>query len=118
MMTETEKKAEINIGDKVYKLKVTLGFYKRLSFDRQEIAHAYNDAKKLFECIKLAIYFGNKAQYNWHSISDMESTISDEVLEDVEDPDLFEKLSIAIYNNLPESLKKAVDEQEDNSKKK
>lgn len=108
----------IKVGDKEYKLKVNLGFYKNLSFPQSELSAVYDNASRLFECIKLAVYYGNKQKEGWHCIADMEKVITDEMLEDIDDPNIKEKFSQAVYDNLPDSLKKTADNLEEDSKKK
>ena len=67
----------IKINKKEYNLKVTLGFYKNLSFPQSELNSIHDDATRLFEVLKLALYYGNKKEQGWLSIADMEKVISD-----------------------------------------
>lgn len=102
--------ATIKIGEENLKLKVTLGFYKNLSFPKSELNTINDNAVRLFEAIKLAIYFGNKGSKGWHCLADMEKEISDEVLEDIDDGNMVDKVSQAIFESYPDSLKKAIED--------
>lgn len=108
----------ININGNDYKLKITLGFYKRLSFPQAQLNTILEDANRLCEAIKLALFFGNKQDKGWGCIADMEKVISDEDLEMLDDPDLIEKLNNAVYNSLPKSTQEALDEKSNEVKKK
>lgn len=108
----------IKIKDKEYKLKVTLGLYKKLSFPKSELSTIIDNAVRQFEVIKLALYYGNKQECNWQSLSDMDKELSDEVLEEIDDCNLIDKINEAIYINLPDSLKKVADENSQDLKKK
>lgn len=108
----------IKINEKDYKLKITLGVYKRLSFPQGELNTITSDANRQFEFLKLALFFGNKEANDWATIQDMESVISDDDLEMLADPDLIEKLNNAVYESLPESSKEALDNANDELKKK
>ena len=111
----------VKIADKEYKLKITLGFYKNLSFRKEEIATIYSDATRLYEVIRLAIYYGNKQVKGWTSPEDVKKEISDEVLDEIDDCNFVEKIDQAILDFLPDSLKKKIEEngeQEEAAKKK
>jgi len=108
----------ITIGSEEFKLKVTLGFYKKLSFPKSELNNIQDNAERLFESVKLAIYFGNKADKGWHCISDMEKEVTEEMLEDIDDGNIIEKISQAIIANFSDIQKKAIEEIDDESKKK
>lgn len=113
-------KPTIIINKKEYTLKVTLGFWKDLSFDRSDVATLRNNAKRMFECLMLAIFYGNKHKEGWKSLADMKNIVSEESLENIE-TDPYDLLDEAFYFYLPENLKKKVDEiedKEDNLKKK
>ena len=66
------KKPTIKINNVDYDLKITLGFWKDLSFSRKEIGELRNDAKRMLECLELAIFHGNKKRLGWKCLSDME----------------------------------------------
>ena len=113
----------IKIGKEEYKLKVTLGFYKNLSFPKSEINTINDNYSRLVEVVKLAVFFGNKEEKGWHSLADMSAVISDEAFEDIDDPNIVQKISDAVFENLPDSLKnylkeKAEKESEEDLKKK
>lgn len=98
----------IKVSGQEYKLKITLGFYKNLSFSKSELNTISDNAARLFEALKLAIYFGNKNEKGWHSLGDMSKEISDEALEDIDDPNMIDKISNAIFESYPDSLKEAI----------
>jgi len=100
----------IRIGKEDFKLKVTLGFYKNLSFPKSELNTINDNSARLFEVIKLAVYFGNKEAKGWHSLADMAKEVSDEMLEDIDDGNMVDKVSQAIFESYPDSLKKAIEE--------
>lgn len=112
----------IKIGDKEYKIKVVLGFYKRLSFSKSELNTIHDNANRLFEALKLALFFGNKEERGWHSLADMEKEISDEMIEDIDDGNIIDKLSQAVYDNHSDAMKALIDkvssEREEDLKKK
>lgn len=113
----------IKIKNQDYKLKVNLGFYKNLSFPKSEINTINDNFLRLFEVVKLAVFFGNKEEKGWHSLADMSAEISDEDFDDIDDPNILPKISDAVFENLPDSLKdylkeKAEKESEEDLKKK
>lgn len=110
------KDIKIKINNQEYKLKITLGFWKKLSFPQEEFNSIYTNAKRLEECLKLALFYGNKADKDWKSLADMEKVITEDNLDDLEF-DLKEPLGLALMENMPESLKKKVEEQLENSEK-
>jgi len=112
----------IKIGNQDFRLKVTLGFYKNLSFPKSEINTINDNYSRLLEVVKLAVFFGNKEEKGWHCLADMSAVISDEDFEDIDDPNIVQKISDAVFENLPDSLKnylkeKAEKEEEDLKKK-
>jgi hypothetical protein len=106
----------IKINGKDYNLKITLGFYKKLSFPKSELNNIHDNSIRLFEAVKLAVYFGNKQDKGWLSIADMDKEISDDMFDDIDDGNIIEKLSQAIYDNYSDSHKEAVDKFLENSK--
>ncbi len=121
----------IRINGNDYKLKITLGFWKSLSFSKNELetinfmSASGFQPERLFEVVKLAVFFGSKAEKGWHCLADMSKEISDENFDDIDDPELFSKIDQAIYDSFPETLKKVIEEQKnrilqdvDDSKKK
>lgn len=108
----------IKIKEKEYKLKITLGFYKRLSFAQSDLETIHDNALRRFEVLKLALFFGNKQERGWSSIADMEKEISDDDLEMLDDNNIIEKISKAVYDYLPDSTKEALKEEEEDIKKK
>ena len=113
----------VKIGNQNFRLKVTLGFYKNLSFPKSEINTINDNFVRLFEVVKLAVFFGNKEEKGWHSLADMSKEISDEKFDDIDDPNILTKISEAVFENLPDSLKnylkeKAEKESEEELKKK
>jgi len=119
----THKKPTIKLNDSEYDLKITLGFWKDLSFSRKEIGELRNDAKRMLECLELAIFHGNKKKFGWDSLSDMDKLNIKKSLEDLE-VDPYDLLDNAFYHYLPDNLKKMADKIEsgelnqDNLKKK
>ncbi len=113
----------IKINDKDYKLKITLGFWKNLSFKQSDFNSIYDNAGRLAESIKLALFYGNKKDKDWGCIDDMNKEISDEAIDDI-DYDLKDPLSKALIANMPQSLKDKIKEgqaeleAENNTKKK
>lgn len=111
----------IKIDGKDYKLKITLGFWKKLSFSQAEFNSIYINGVRLGECLKLALFYGNKNDEGWKCIADMENALPEDVLDDIE-YDVKEPLGLALINNMPESLRKKVEEEqkdlEENTKKK
>jgi hypothetical protein len=105
----------IKIGNQDLKLKVNLGFYKNLSFPKSEINTINDNFSRLFEVVKLAVYFGNKEEKGWHSLADMSKEISDEEFDDIDDPNILPKISEAIFENLPDSLKDYLKEKQKES---
>jgi|SRR6056300_322101 len=104
-MTQT-----IKIKDKDYKLKVTLGLYKNLSFPRGELETIYTDAKRLSEVLELSLYYGNKALEGWKSLADMKKFITDDDIDDIDDNNLIVKIDQAVLENLPDQTQKAIKE--------
>lgn len=100
----------VKIKDKEYKLKVTLGLYKNLSFPRSELETIYIDAKRLGEVLELALYYGNKALEGWQSLPDMKKVITDDDIDDIDDNNLIVKIDQAILENLPDQTQKAIKE--------
>lgn len=117
------KKPKIKINEVDYDLKITLGFWKSLSFKRSEIATLRDNPKRIIECLTLAIFYGNKKKLGWKSLIDMEKIISQECFDELE-TDPYNLLSDAFYYYLPENLKKMADKieneelKEENLKKK
>ena len=112
-MTDTPIKPIIKINGQEYKLKVTLGLYKRLSFPQAEIANIYNNIDKFIEVLKLAIFYGNKKDKGWANLEDMQKEVTDELIEDVDDGNFSERvcyiiLGEAFSENLSDSLKQAI----------
>lgn len=105
------EKISININDKEYKLLITLGFWKDLSFSKSEATSIYSDSKRLFECIKLAVFYGNKKEFGWNCLNDMLKEIPDEAFEEIES-DPVELIGKAFYEYLPDDMKKKADELE------
>lgn len=103
-------KNTVKIKDQDYKLKITLGFYKKLSFSQTELESIYTDGKRLSEVVKLAVYFGNKQDKGWNSLSDLEKEISEDNFDDIDDNNLTTKIGTALYDNLPDALKEKVEE--------
>jgi len=111
----------IILNNQEYKLKVTLGFYKRISFPREELQSIYTNGSRMIEVLKLAIFFGNKADRNWQSFADMEKEITDDLLEDIDDNNISEKIGTAIFDNLPDTVQNAINntvKDDDDTKKK
>lgn len=111
----------VKINDQDYKLKITLGFYKRISFPREEMQSIYTNGTNLLEVLKLAIFFGNKADKGWKTLEDLEKVITNENLEDIDDNNISEKIGTAIFNNLPDTVQNAIEsavDGEEESKKK
>ena len=98
----------IIIHDQEYKLKITLGFWKLLSFSKDEISTINSNSVRFFEAIKLAIYFGNEELKGWDSLEDMSKVISDKDLERLTDPDLPDKIGQVIFNSYPKALQDAL----------
>jgi len=110
--------SKIEINKKDYELKITLGFWKNLSFPRSELESIAVDGKKMFEVIKLAIYYGSKQANGWHCIKDMELEITDEVMDDLDmdSGTLYLKFEEAIFNSYPKDLQDAIKKASDDSK--
>ena len=119
MKKEKKLSQGIEIGEKNYSLKITLGFYKNLSFSKSELNTINDNAKRLFEVVKLAVFFGSKKSAGWSCIADMEKEISNEDFEDIDDSNVIDKISEAIFESYPDSLKEAIKNTiEEDSKKK
>ena len=99
----------VQIHDQDYKLKVTLGFYKRISFPREEMQSIYTNGARLLEVLELAIFFGNKKEKGWKELEDLRKEISNEHLEDINDNNISEKIGTAIFNSLPDALQKTIE---------
>jgi len=109
---KTKKNITVKINNQEYKLLITLGFWKNLSFPKSEATSIYTDANKLYECLKLAIFYGNKTIKGWQYLADMEQEIKDEDLELIEE-DPSDLIAKAFYEYLPEEMKKKADEIEE-----
>ena len=112
-MSNTPIKPIIKINGQEYKLKVTLGLYKRLSFPQTEIANIYNNIDKFIEVLKLAIFYGNKKDKGWANLKDMQQEITDDLIEDIDDGNFSERVCYIILGeafsaNLSDSLKEAI----------
>lgn len=117
--------SKIEINNKEYKLKITLGFWKNLPFPRSELESIAFDGVKMSEVIKLAVYYGSKHDNDWHCIKDMEKVITDENLEDlsIDTGTLYARFEEAILNSYPKELQdaiknaeKGIEEKEDSKK--
>lgn len=105
------EKISIIINDKEYRLLITLGFWKDLSFLKSECMSIYSDSKRLFECIKLAVFYGNKKEFGWKCLNDMFLMMSEEAFEEIT-VDPVELIGKAFYEYLPDDMKKKADELE------
>lgn len=97
----------VTIDKKQFKLKVTLGFWKKCGFKRDEANVIESDPTALFTALKLAIFYGNKEEYAWENLKDMEKLITEDKLDSI-DEDCAQKLSFAMIHYLPEKLRKIV----------
>jgi len=105
----------IKIEDEEYKLLITLGFWKNLSFPRSEINLIYSDGKKLAEVLKLALFYGNKKEFGWNCIDDMKLTITDEDIDNI-DTDPQEIIAEAFLEYFPEKVKEELSKAGEDSK--
>ncbi len=102
----------IKINNKEYKLKITLGFYKKLSFPQSELNSINDNATRRFEMLKLALFYGNKQEKGWNSLEEMSKDIKDDDLENSDDCNILDKLNMAVYEYLPDSMKKLLKKEE------
>lgn len=96
-----------------YKLRITLGFWKKLSFPKAQIQEAYVDGNKLIEVIKLAVFFGNKQDKGWHCLADMEKEITEESLEDIDDNNIVDKVDNAIFLSFSDKLQEKIKKEQE-----
>ena len=100
-------KFTINGQEKTLKLLVTLGFWKKCGFKREEAQVIETDPEVYSKALKLAIFYGNKKDFGWTSQKDMESLITDDMIDDLEESHA-QKLSFAMVHYLPEKLRKVI----------
>lgn len=101
-----EDELAIEIGGKRLKLKVTLGFWKHCGFKREEAQIIDGDPEAMLKALKLAVYYGNKFDYNWKSPKDVEGNFPDDLFEDIEE-DCSKKLTLAMIHYLPKKMRDA-----------
>lgn len=102
------KKPIIKINNKEFQLKITLGFWKDLSFKRSDFMSVRDDAEKIIECLKIAIFYGNRKKFGWNNLKEMEKDVSQKELEDLEE-DPYDLIDGALYYYMPEQLKKKLE---------
>lgn len=105
----------VTINEKDYNLKITLGFYKMISFPREEMQSIYTNGTRLIEVLKLAIYFANKKSKGWNCLGDLDKEITESDFELIEDRDIAEKIGTAIFNSFPDALQNSIKESIDHS---
>jgi hypothetical protein len=108
----------VNIKGKDYKLKVTLGFWRMLSFPKSEVNTLYDNAERFNEALRLAIFFGNEELYGWQSLADLEATISQKDIDRIDDTEISNKLSQAMLDSYSKEMREAINKTIDDSKKK
>jgi hypothetical protein len=86
------------------KLKVTLGFWRHCGFTRENADVIEKDPTHYLNALKLAVFYGNKDQYNWSSREDMSKMLSDEDFENCEE-DYSSDLSMATVWYLPKKIR-------------
>lgn len=98
---------KVRIGSKEYKIKVTLGFWKKCGFTREQAEIISQDPEKLIQAIKLAVFYGNKEEYNWNNLEDMLKNIPESDFESI-DEDCSDIISRAMVYYLPEKMRKVI----------
>lgn len=98
---------EIKIKGRVYPLKITLGFWKQCGFKRDQAQIIEEDPAIYSKALKLAIFFGNKDEYGWKNLADMEKMVTDDDIDSL-DEDYSGLVSFAMVHYLPEKLRKIV----------
>lgn len=102
-----QKDLYVEINGKKFPLLITLGFWKRCGFKREEAQIITEDPEIYLNSLKLALFYGSKKEYGWQNLSDMEKMITDEVLEELTE-DYSQQISYAIIHYLPEKLRKLI----------
>lgn len=88
----------IKLQGQEFKIKITLGFFKNLGFAREELQSIMNNGfcnERFTQCVKLAVFYGNKNDFDWKSISDMDDHI--DVIEALDEIDSEEGI-VEIFN--------------------
>lgn len=98
---------EINGKPKVLQLLVTLGFWKKCGFKKDEAQCIETDPEKYSKALLLALYYGNKKDFGWNSIEDMGKIITEDMIDEL-DQSYTQTLSFAMVHYLPEKLRKIV----------
>lgn len=106
-MSDLLKKQTVVISGRELTLKITLGFWKRCGFTREGAGVIEDDPTACQKALELAIFYGNKDEFGWNSVSDMKKVFTDSDFESI-DEDYSGKLSIAMIHYLPEKMRKAV----------
>ena len=65
------------------------------------------DAEVYLKAIKLMVFYGNKQDYNWASLEEMNKMLTDADFEDT-DEDYSQKMVYATIYFMPEAMRKAV----------
>lgn len=111
----------IKLQGQEFKIKITLGFFKNLGFMREELQSITNNGfcnDRFTQCLKLAVFYGNKNDSGWKSIDDMLDHI--DVIEALDEIDSEEGI-MEIYNALQDAfilhMPKAEKEEEGTKKK-
>lgn len=95
------KEIKIKINNYDYTLKITLGFWKNLSFKREDIGTILTDATRFSECIELAVFYGEKNQQGWLSIDSMRQDYN--IINEIDDIDSEKEVEL-VYNALNEAF--------------
>lgn len=85
-------------------LKVTVGFWKRVPFTREEASCIETDVPKYFEALKLAVFYGNKDRKGWKCLEDMHKDISELDFEDTE-VDYSQEISMTMIWYMPKKMR-------------
>lgn len=100
----------VKINGTEYKLKITLGVYKMLSFPQEELQSIFTNGKRFDEVLKLAIYFGNRKEKKWDCLADLEKEITEVHLDDIDDNNINTKIDDAFLRMLPDDVQKRIGE--------
>jgi len=98
---------KVTINDKDYQLLITLGFWKRCGFKREEANIIEQDPDVYSKALQLAIFYGNKKECSWNSLEDMVKELPMETIEELSE-DHSEKLSFAMIHYLPKKMREII----------
>lgn len=98
---------KVKIAGKDYKIKITLGFWKKCGFTREQAEIISTDTEKYSRALKLSVFYGNKQEFNWECEEDMFKNIPESSFDDI-DEDCADLISRAMIHYLPEKMRKVI----------